>query len=138
MVSMRKNKNGANFKSLYTANTVAALYSAQLGDSNELRLAAIGRYGDTPPYRYRDWVRRHYSISAPSRACRPWLAAQRLVQLTGFTTRKPVFVPRISVVQTGYTMPTRRFSVYTTRATRISTKPSRGHSKCNLYMRVLS
>ena len=52
MVSMRKNKNGANFKSLYTANTVAALYSAQLGDSNELRLAAIGRYGDTPPYRY--------------------------------------------------------------------------------------
>ena len=39
----------------YTANTVAkiaALYSAQLGDSNELRLAAIGRYGDTPPYRY--------------------------------------------------------------------------------------
>ena len=39
----------------YTANTVAkiaALYSARLGDSNELGLAAIGRYGDTPPYRY--------------------------------------------------------------------------------------
>ena len=52
MVNMRRSKNGANFKSLYTANTVAALYSARLGDSNELRLAAIGRYGDTLPYRY--------------------------------------------------------------------------------------
>ena len=54
MVSMRRSKNGNRYNFGYTANTVAkiaALYSAQLVDSNELRLAAIGRYGDTPPYR---------------------------------------------------------------------------------------
>ena len=35
-------------RELQIAITVAALYSAQLGDSNELRLAAIGRYGTRP------------------------------------------------------------------------------------------